>query len=239
MDQPRHQSNHLLASFPSADLEALLPHLGFADLPQGTVLYEDGDVISKVYFPHIGVISLVVDLASGETIETAMVGRESLAGGSAVLGGRHSLNRAIVQIEGAASVLETQHLRALAERSPAVRDSLIRHEQLIVAQAQQSAACNATHTVEARLCRWLLRARDLMGSDDLPLTHEFLAEMMGVRRTSVTLVASTLQQAGLIRYKRGHIRVLNIEGLKESACECYETVRRRSEQLIGPASVAV
>jgi CRP-like cAMP-binding protein len=108
----------------------------------------------------------------------------------------------------------------------------MRHEQFVMAQAQQSAACNATHAVEARISRWLLRCRDLAGSDDIALTQEFLAEMMGVRRTSVSLVANTLQQAGLIKYRRGHIRILDVEGLQEAACECYETVRTHADRLL-------
>ena len=113
------------------------------------------------------------------------------------------------------------------------RTALFRHEQIVLVQAQQSAACNATHTVEARLARWLLRCRDLQGSDDLLLTQEFVAEMMGVRRTSVSVVANTLQQAGFIRYRRGHIRILNLEGLQETACECYQTIKTHSDRLLG------
>jgi CRP-like cAMP-binding protein len=177
-----------------------------------------------VYFPHSGIVSLVVELASGETIESAMIGRESLVGASSGLNGQVSVCKAIVQIAGAASALASKRLRALSDSSITARAALFRHEQIILVQAQQSAACNATHTVEARLARWLLRSRDLQGSDDLPFTQEFIAEMMGVRRTSVSVVANTLQQAGLVRYSRGHIRILNLEGLRATACECYETV---------------
>jgi CRP-like cAMP-binding protein len=227
--------NHLLASLPAADFEALRPHLRPLQLRHETVLFDTGDEVERVYFPHIGVISLVVNLASGEMIETGMVGRDSLLGGSSALDGQISLNKAIVQIPGTASALELEHLRRLADASVAFRTTLIRHEQLILVQAQQSAACNITHTVEARLARWLLRCRDLMDSDDLALTQEFVSQMLGVRRTSVSVVAGTLQQAGLIRYHRGHIRILDLEGLRDAACECYQTVKSQSDRLLRAA----
>src|SRR6185436_17556551 len=146
-------------------------------------------------------------------------GRESLVGGSSGLNGQESVYKAIVQIAGTASVLDSERLRDLAETSGACRAVLFKHEQMILIQAQQSAACNATHTVEARLARWLLRSRDLQGSDDLVLTQEFLSQMLGVRRSSVSVVANTFQTAGFIRYSRGHIRILNLEGLRETTCE--------------------
>ena len=165
-------------------------------------------------------------------IETGMVGRDSLVGGSSALDGKVSLNTAIVQIAGSGSSLKLEHLRDAADASITFRTTLIRHEQMILVQAQQSAACNISHTLEARLARWLLRCRDLMDSDDLDLTQEFLGQMLGVRRTSVSLVAGTLQQSGLIRYRRGHIHILDVDGLREAACECYETVRAQSERLL-------
>jgi CRP-like cAMP-binding protein len=228
-----HSSNAFLTSLAAGDLESLRPHLKTVELPQGLVLFEVGAPIHQVYFPHSGVVSLVVDLTSGETIESAMIGRESLVGASSGLNGQLSICKAIVQISGAASAMESRRLRDLAESSITARAALFRHEQLVLVQAQQSAACNATHTVEARLARWLLRGRDLTGSDDLLLTQEFIAEMLGVRRTSVSVVANTLQQAGFIRYRRGHIRILNLEGLRETACECYATVRDQSDRLLG------
>ena len=127
-----------------------------------------------------------------------------------------------------------RHVRHLGEQSVGFRTTLIKHEQVLLAQSRQSAACNATHTIEARLSRWLLRCRELVGSDDLQLTQEFIAQMLGVRRTGVSIVANTLQQAGLIRYKRGHIQVVNLVGLRESACECYGTVKSISDRHIGP-----
>jgi len=225
--------NLFLASLSSADLDVLRPHLRAVELQQSNVLFEMGAAIDRVHFPHTGIVSLVVDLATGETIESAMIGRESLVGASSGLNGQVAVCKAIVQIAGTASVIDSHRVRALPASSVAARNALFRHEQFILVQAQQSAACNATHTVEARLARWLLRCRDLQRSDDLILTQEFVSEMMGVRRTSVSVVANTLQQAGFLRYRRGHIRILNVEGLQETACECYESVKTQSDRLLG------
>lgn len=227
------RSNHLLSSLAADKLAALTPHLRTIRLPQETVLFEQRDSINAVYFPHDAMISLVVSLTSGETIEAAMIGCDSLVGASSVFGIKTSLNRAIVQIAGSASVLDVDSFCKVAEQDEAFRDTLARHENFILAQAQQAAACNVSHTLEARLARWLLRCRDLVGSDDISLTQEFLSEMLGVRRTSVSLVAGALQHAGFIRYQRGHIRVLDIEGLKDSACECYQTLKSVGERLLG------
>jgi CRP-like cAMP-binding protein len=226
--------NLFLNSLPPADLAVLRPHLKNADLLQEQILFDVGDPIHQVYFPHSGIVSLVVSLATGETIESGMIGRESVVGGSSGLNGQLSVCKAVVQIAGAASVLDSARLRALAETSATCRVTLFRHEQMILVQAQQSAACNATHTIEARLARWLLRSRDLQGSDDLVLTQEFLSEMMGVRRTSVSVVANTFQQAGFIRYSRGHIRILNLDGLRETTCECYQSVKTQANRLLKP-----
>jgi CRP-like cAMP-binding protein len=162
-----------------------------------------------------------------------MIGRDGLVGGAYALGTRASLFKAIVQIQGRASVVDAARLVDAAEKSATLRAMMFRHEQIILVQAQQSAACNATHMVEARLSRWLLRCRDLQASDDLNLTQEFLGQMLGVRRTSVSVVAHTLQQAGLIRYARGHIRILDLAGLQAAACECYESVKAQAARLMG------
>ena len=236
MSQNLHSANQMLAALAPADRDTLLPHLKVVELPQEMVLFDAGDTIEAIYFPHVGIVSLVVDLTSGDMIEAAMIGRDGVVGGSAALNGDMSLNKAVVQLTGRASIAEVDRVRSLAESSVIFRTALMRHEQFVMAQAQQSAACNATHAVEARIARWLLRCRDLAGSDDIALTQEFLAEMMGVRRTSVSLVANTLQQAGLIKYRRGHIRILDVEGLQDAACECYETVRIHADRLLkGPA----
>jgi CRP-like cAMP-binding protein len=226
-------SNLLLASLPPESLAALAPHLQLIQLPQETVLFEAGDTIKAVYFPHTGIVSILVDLESGDMIETAMIGRDSLVGGSAAIDDDIALNRAVVQVAGSASVVDVATFRGLAQQSPTFQAALARHRQFMLAQAQQSAACNAAHALEARLARWLLRCHDLLGLDEITLTQEFLGDMLGVRRTSVTLVARSLQQAGLIHYRRGHIRVIDREGLRDCACECYESVRAQGNRLLG------
>ena len=165
-------------------------------------------------------------------IETAMVGRDGVFNAASALDGKVSLNKGIVQLAGTASVLDVERLRVLADEYKIFRSRLIRHEQVLFAQSQQSAACNASHRVEQRMCRWLLRMRDLADSDDLTLTQEFLAQMLGVRRPSVSIIANTLQRAGLIKYRRGNIRLLDIGGLKEGSCECYATVKGQYDRLL-------
>jgi CRP-like cAMP-binding protein len=192
MAQLSHTSNQFLASLGADKLAALLPYMKIIELPQETVLFETGDTISTVYFPLSGLVSIVVDLASGEMIETAMIGKDGLVGGSAAFDDPIFLNRAVVQVAGTAATLSINHFRELVQESASFRAKLARHEQFILAQAQQSAACNATHSLEARLSRWLLRCYDLVGSNDIPLIQEFLAETLGVRRTSVTIVAQTV-----------------------------------------------
>jgi CRP-like cAMP-binding protein len=229
------QSNAILASLSEGDVAALRPHLKASHLTQKTVLHEVGDMITAVYFPINAVISLVVTLSTGETTEAAMVGKDGAVGMASALDGKVALNRAIVQLSGDAMVCNPAAFKAAALQSEKLISKVMRHEQTLFAQAQQSTACMANHEVEARLCRWLLRARDLSGSDHLPFTQEFLAQMLGVRRTSVTAVAHTLQEAGMMKYTRGRIQVLDIEGLRDSACECYETIKEQYGQLLGPS----
>jgi CRP-like cAMP-binding protein len=231
MDAIPHSPNHLLAALPRADFELLRPHLQKVELVQEMVLVAAGDPLARVFFPHNGVISLVVSLSAGEAVEVAMIGRDSVFGGSAALDGNISLTDAIVQLPGTASTLDVERLRTAANQSAAFRTILIRHEQALFAQAQQSAACNATHSAEARLARLLLRMHDLSEVEILPLTQEFLAQMIGVKRNSVSLVAHTLQQAGIIKYSRGRIDITNLEGLKEVACECYAAVNLQYRRL--------
>ncbi|HJS63187.1 MAG TPA: Crp/Fnr family transcriptional regulator [Pseudolabrys sp.] len=189
--------------------------------------------MSAVYFPYDAIISLVVTLSTGELIEAAMVGRDGVVGAAAALDGRISVSRAVVQISGSGVSCDVDVIKHAARRSETLHSLLIRHEQVVYAQAQQSAACNITHTIEERLARWLLRARDLSQSDTLPFTQEFLAEMLGVRRTSVSVVAHTLQQAGLLKYARGRIQITDLEGMRESACECYYAVSKYYDTLLG------
>jgi CRP-like cAMP-binding protein len=162
-----------------------------------------------------------------------MVGRDGAVGIASALDGKVALCRAIVQLGGDAMVCDPGAFRSTAMQSQPLISKIMRHEQTLFAQAQQSTACMANHEVEARLCRWLLRARDLAGSDQLPFTQEFLGEMLGVRRPSVTTVARTLQGAGIIKYRRGNIEIVDVEDLGESACECYETVKGHYQQLLG------
>jgi CRP-like cAMP-binding protein len=230
MAQLSYLANQLLASLGADKITALLPHIKAVELPQETVLFETGDTIKTVYFPLSGLVSIVVDLASGEMIETAMIGNDGSVG-SAVLNNPISLNRAVVQVAGVAAALPLEQFRKLVEESATFRAGVARHEQFVLAQAQQAAACNATHSVEQRLSRWLLRCHDLVGSE-IPLTQEFLAEMLGVRRTSVTIVAMFLQRAGLIAYRRGHVRLLDLDGLQASTCECYAAIRAHGKALL-------
>jgi len=224
--------NHLLNILPQNIFAALQPHLKEVKLVFADVVAEPDQQVSRVYFPHTGVISLVIELESGSMIETAMVGRDGAVNATSALDGKTSFQKGIVQVAGSASVISPDTLRTIANEFEPFRSVLIGHEQVLLAQAQQSAGCNASHTVEARMCRWLLRIRDLTGSDEMELTQEFLAQMLGVRRTSVSLVANTLQKADFIRYRRGHIQIVDVEKLKSGACECYKKVKERYETLI-------
>jgi CRP-like cAMP-binding protein len=234
--EPKRASNLLLAALSPADAAALRPHLRPAHFEQKKILFEAGDKISQVYFPTTAVVSLVVVLSGGETVEAAMVGLDGVVGASAALNGRIALSRGIVQLEGEALVCDAGALKSAVLQSETLLSKIIRHEQTMYAQAQQSTACMAAHEIESRLCRWMLRARDLAGSDTLSFTQEFLADMLGVKRTSVTLVAKTLQRAGFIKYSRGRIQILDVEGLRESACECYESINGHYRSLLGRAA---
>jgi CRP-like cAMP-binding protein len=228
--------NNLLSLLSPAARKHLAPHLKPSHFEQHHVLFEADDEIDHVYFPVTAVVSLVVTLSTGEMIESAMVGRDGVVGATAALDGKISVSRGIIQLSGDIVVCGAEPLKSAALENPKLLSLLIRHEQAVYAQAQQSAACFATHMVEARLCRWLLRARDLSGSDDLPFTQEYLAEMLGVRRTSVTEVAHALQEAGLIKYARGKIQIVDATALCESACECYDSVHGFYRKLLGTPS---
>jgi CRP-like cAMP-binding protein len=230
----KHSPNRLLAALPDAVYARLQPRMRLVEYALGQVLAETGAPIEDVYFPHTGIISLVVELKVGDMIETAMVGRDGSFNAASALDGKVSLNKAICQMKGVASVLSADDVAEISDQHREFRTLLIRHEQILFAQSQQSGACNASHLVEARMCRWLLRMRDLAGSDDLVITQEFLGQLLGVRRSSVSIVANTLQKAGLIQYRRGRIRIVNVDGLQEASCECYETVRGHYERLLYP-----
>jgi CRP-like cAMP-binding protein len=224
--------NLILAALPQNVFAAMEPHLERVTLPFGEVIAAVGEPIKKVYFPFTGVVSLVVPMSVGDMIETAMVGRDGAANATSALDGQVSFHQGIVQVAGEAATISPNALRTLAHEFQPLQSLLIRHEQVLFAQAQQSAGCNASHTVEARMCRWLLRIRDLTGLDDMKLTQEFLAQMLGVTRSSVSVVAGTLQTAGFVAYRRGHIRLLDIERLEEGACECRATVKGHYQRML-------
>jgi CRP-like cAMP-binding protein len=228
--------NRLLQRTSAADLARLRPDLKKVSLELGTVLHPPGAPIRHVYFPLGGMVSLLTVMRTGEQIETAIVGREGVVGASIGSDGAQSAGQATVQISGSAWRIEGKKFLELYQESPSFRTLMNKFQNVILLQAQQSAACHALHTVEARLCRWLLQSQDVTGSDNVPLTQEFLSHMLGVRRNSVSLSAHALQTAGLIRYSRGQIKILNREGLKESACECYEVIREHVDKAVPPLS---
>ena len=221
----------------ASDFELIRPHLRTADLAQDMALVEVDETLKRAYLPHKGVISLVVKLARGEHVQIAMVGRDSIFGALSALGDAVALNSALVLVPGVASTIELDQLRLAADRSATLRALLARHGLAIYAQIQQTAGCNASHTVESRLARCLLHTRDLSGSDKIVLTQESMAQMIGARRNSVSLVAHTLQQANFIHYSRGHIEITNLEGLTKTSCECYATVKAQYDRLLHPRVV--
>ncbi len=228
------KGNRLVTGLSSAERTLLEPHLKDVSLERGKVLQEAGESIAHVYFLYGGMVSLFAVMPDGEAVETMTVGREGAVGLSAGLGSRVAVHRAVVQLSGHAGQVSAPRWLELVQQSPALRDLVVRYNDVQLAYVQQSVACNALHDVESRLCRWLLQARDRLGSDTLPLTQEFLADMLGVRRTIVTIVARMLQSAGLVHYRRGIIHVRDVEGLERAACECYQAVRTTTDRLLGP-----
>jgi CRP-like cAMP-binding protein len=227
--------NRLLQALSASDYDLLQPHLQPLELVRETVLVEAGAPLTHVYLPENGIISIVIRLSEGQRIEMAMTGRDGIIGASAAFGETASLSEASVLLPGSAFMLDVANLRAAADRSAAFRALLARHEQALLAQVQQSAACNASHAVEARLSHWLLRAHELCDDQHLPLTQELLAQMIGVQRNAVSLVAHTLQQAGVISYSRGHIEINDLEGLAQTSCECYRVVKSQRDRLLNTA----
>jgi CRP-like cAMP-binding protein len=219
-----HASNFLLGRLSLATLARLGPYLSVIDLTATEVLAEPHQRIQRVYFPHSGIISCVVELSDGSAIETGMIGSDGVFGATQALDHKVSLNLVTVQIAGRASVTTPERVRALAGELPEFKALLMQYEQFFLSQVQQTAACNAVHDIEARTCKWLARMHDLVGPD-LALTQEFFARMMGVRRTSVTTVAGALQDAGLISYSRGRLHIIDIERIRKRACECDDAVR--------------
>jgi len=224
--------NKLLSSLPRDHFDRLLPHLSTLSMQQGNVLFEAGDEVDQVYFPHYGMLSLLAVLRDGKAIETATVGREGVVGAMAGLGLYKSLVRVVVQMPVGCSKIAASHFRTVVAGSEPLRNLCIRYNEVLLSQARVTAACNALHQIEARFCRWLLQSADRAASDTVPLTQEFLAEMLGVRRTSVTEVASKVQGAGVITYSRGVIKILDRPALMRMSCECYETLNDQSAVLV-------
>ncbi len=224
--------NRLLAALPSADFALLSAHMSHQELERGRHIYDPGDPIEAVYFPHDSVISLMTLMENGAAIESAPVGREGALGLMAAVAPRQSLVRAIVQAPGTASRISAAALHDAWIRSAALRNLVDRHSEALFGHAIQSVACNALHGVEARFCRWLLSCRDRIDTDTIQLTQEFLADMLGVQRTTVTAAAGALQAKGLIRYRRGVVDILDRGGLEAAACECYGVVRRGYDRLL-------
>jgi CRP-like cAMP-binding protein len=225
-------ANRILSLLPPDDFAQLAPYIDVVQIHQGQALAQPHEPIEHVYFPHSGIVSFVVEMNDGHMIESAMLGRDGVMGGIQTLDGKVSLNKILVQVPGVASIISAEKMRNATASNESLRGLLAKHEQFFIAQVQQSAACNATHTVETRVCRWLSRMVDLVGPE-FPITQEFLAQMIGVRRTSVSLVAGQLQERGLLTYRRGHMIIVDNEGLRQASCECYETVNSHYKKVFG------
>lgn len=220
-----HQDNHLLAAIPQDIFTLFAADLKEANFEQGTVVQEAGDAVERVYFPQSGMISLLIVTRDGSAIEAATIGREGAVGLHGGIGKRRAHTRAVIQIPGRISYVSVDRFAKAVRNNGAVADIISRYTEFLWAEAQQIAACNAVHNAEARLCRWLLQIRDRVDSDTVPLTQELLSQMLGVRRTTVTLIARALQLAGKITYRRGKIIILDRKGLEGRACECYGVLR--------------
>jgi CRP-like cAMP-binding protein len=229
--------NTILSNLAKSDLALLEDALSSHAFTQGQVLGETGQPIERVFFPSSGLISVVVPLRGGEVIEAGVVGRTDVFGASVALGARLHVNTGVVQMPGSALVIKAADLAAAARKSETLRHDLFLNDQFVLAQAQQSAACNARHDIPQRLATWLLRVGDRSQQEDLPLTQEFLAQMLGVQRASVSIAAGALQEAGMIKYRRGHIQIVDAARLKHVACECYAAVRAQYDRTF-PARVS-
>ncbi len=227
-----HLKNRLLASLPPEDFVLLSAQLSPVDMEKGRLLYEPSDPIETVYFPHDCVISLLTLMRNGAAIESVTIGREGAFGLLTALSPRAALSRAVIQIAGSASRISASAFQQCARRSPAILSLVDRHSEALFGHAVHSVACNALHSVEARFSRWLLTCRDRIDGDTVSLTQEFLADMLGVQRTTVTAVAGSLQVKGLIRYRRGVVDILDRAGLEAVSCECYASVRGVYERLL-------
>lgn len=228
--------NRLLAALPNDEYQRLIPYIEFVSLSNRQVLIEPNRPIIHVYFPHQAIVSLVSIMSDGSTVEVGLVGNNGMVGLPVILGGNTTTILASVQVPGNAIRMEASRLLAEFNRGGALQSLLLRYTQALLTQTEQTAACNRMHTLEERLARWLLTVADKIQSDEFLLTQEFIAQMLGVRRSGVTIAANALKQAGMLRYSRGQITILNRDNLKATACECYQVIKDEEERLLGTES---
>ena len=224
--------NRLLSSLPAEEYHKLLPRLEPVSFTLGKVVYESGRRLHSVYFPTTSVVSLLYTMADGTTAEMGLTGNDGVVGVALFLGGDTTPNRAVIQVAGDALKLKAKVLQEEFARGGALQHVLLRYTQALITQISQTAVCNRLHAVDQRLCRWLLLCHDRVPSDELRMTQEFIANMLGGRRESVTVAAGRLQDAGLIQYARGHIRIVDRKGLEAAVCECYQIVKTEGERLL-------
>jgi len=232
------QKNRLLAVLPEKELERWLPELELVELSLGQVLYESGSTLAYVYFPTSAIVSLLYVLEDGSSAEIAVVGNDGIVGISLFMGGGSTSSRAVVQSAGKGLRLRSQAMKNEFNRGGAVLHLFLRYTQALITQMSQTAVCNRHHSLDQQLCRWLLLSLDLLSSNELVMTQELIANMLGVRREGVTEGALKLQRAGLIQYARGHITVINRVGLESRTCECYAVVKKEYARLL-PAKMAI
>ena len=230
VDSPRH--NHLLAALSAVELKRIRRQLEVVDMPLGHVVYESGRHLDYVYFPTSCIISLLYVLESGASAEIAVVGNEGLVGVSLFMGGETTPSRAVVQSAGAAYRLPGAVMKTEFTRGRTMQHLMLRYTQSLITQMAQTAVCNRHHSVDQQLCRWLLLSIDRLPSPEITMTQELIANMLGVRREGVTEAAGKLQNAGVISYRRGHIKVLNRPKLEKMSCECYDVVRLETNRLL-------
>ena len=234
---PEPRKNQLLAALPAAEWDRWLPQLESVEMPLGQVLYESGTTLSHVYFPLTAIVSLLYVMENGASAEIAVVGNEGIVGISLFMGGESTPSRAVVQSAGNGYRLNAQTMKEEFNRAGPVLHLLLRYTQALITQMAQTAVCNRHHTLDQQLCRWLLLSLDRLQGNDLVMTQELIANMLGVRREGVTEAALKLQKVGLIRYARGRISVLDRAGLEQRTCECYAVVKNEYDRLL-PATLA-
>ena len=235
--RPDPRQNHLLAALPIAEWARWLPALEPVDMPLGEVLYESGIAMAHVYFPTTSIVSLLYVLEDGASAEIAVVGNEGIVGVSLFMGGETTPSRSVVQSAGQGFRMRAQLLKDEFNRSGPVLHLLLRYTQALITQMAQTAVCNRHHSLDQQLCRWLLLSLDRLQEPELVMTQELIANMLGVRREGVTEAAVSLQRAGLINYKRGHITVVDRAGLERRTCECYGVVKKEYDRLL-PVKIA-